>query len=44
LFVKQLGWLGRDPGANADVPGQYRATGLLTAREQASPDEQLIKP
>ena len=44
LFIEQLRWLVDDPGSDADFPGQYGATRLLTAREKSSPDEQLIKP
>jgi hypothetical protein len=44
LLVEQLRWFGRDPGANADISGQYGAMRLLAAREKSSADEQLIKP
>ena len=44
LLVEQLGRFVRNPGPNADVPGQYGAPRLLTALEESSPDEQLIKP
>jgi hypothetical protein len=44
LLVEQLRWLVSDPSSDADFAGQYGATRLLTAREESSPDEQLIKP
>ena len=44
LLIEQLRWLVSDPSSDADFPGQYGATRLLTAREESSPDEQLIKP
>src|SRR6266853_487588 len=43
LLVEQLRWLVSDPGSNADFPGQYGSTRLLTAREKSAPYEQLIK-
>src|SRR6187200_1667027 len=44
LRVEQLRWLLGDASSDAHFPGQYGATGLFTAREQSSPDKQLIKP
>jgi hypothetical protein len=44
LFIEKLRWLVDDPGSDANFPGQYGAARLLTAREKAAPDEQLIKP
>ena len=44
LFVQQLLWLVDDPSSDTNFPGQYGATRLLTAREESSPDQQLIKP
>src|SRR6478672_11849131 len=44
LFVEQLRWLVDDSGSDTNFPGQYGATRLLTAREESSPDEQLIEP
>jgi len=34
----------RQDGGDADFPGQYGATRLLTAGETPSPDKQLIEP
>ena len=44
LLIEQLRWLVSDPSSDADLARQYGATRLLTAREESSPDEQLIKP
>ena len=44
LLIEQLRWLVDDPGSDANFPGQYGATRLLTAREKSATDEQLIKP
>jgi hypothetical protein len=44
LLIEQLRWLVSDPSSDADSPGQYGATRLLTAREKSAPDKQLIKP
>ena len=42
--IEQLRWLVSEPSSDADFPRQYGAARLFTAREQSSPDEQLIKP
>jgi hypothetical protein len=44
LLIEQLRWFISDPSRDADFPGQYGATCLLTAREKSATDEQLIKP
>jgi hypothetical protein len=44
LLVEELRWFVGYPGSDANLPGQYRPTRLLAAREKSSADEQLIKP
>ena len=44
FLIEQLRWLVSDPSSDADFPGQYGATGLLTARKKSAPDKQLIEP
>src|SRR4029077_16787143 len=43
LLIEQLRWLVSDPSSDADFPGQYGATRLLTARGKEAPPETRCK-